>query len=174
MSKCMGIRQVYKVSTKCNTAMMQPCIPILFNQIIYSFILNQNKMEKLITFRPAFDKTNSETSKNYGIHCMDMFIVLKGELGAISFTIYTGWYLKHCQVDGLKSRGASICYHSPTPIRDDEEISEECCEWINKPCYCDCTYSGADDLFEEFVRLGEEHMWKSLEDWYINKFGELR
>lgn len=123
--------------------------------------------QKIIQFKPAFDKRDPDPSKNYGIHCMDIYMVLKGEKGAISFCIYTGWYLPQNQENSARPRGACICYHSPKAKYEDQQISQEECEYLdNKPCYCDCSYIAADELFEQFVAQGEEVVWSELQDRY--------
>lgn len=130
-------------------------------------------MKKTITFKPGYDKRDSDPSKNYGIHCMDMYMVLTGELGAISFCIYTGWYLAHLDVKNIAPSGAHIYYHSPVPINEGD-IKKECCCWINAPCYSDGWYNAATDLFHKFIEHGEDVVWKELESRYIMIFDELK
>jgi hypothetical protein len=132
-------------------------------------------MEKIIKFNPAFDKRNPDPSKDYGIHCMEMHMVLKGSLGAISFSIYTGWYLEHID-NHFEASGAAVCYHSPVAKYEDQTPREHKCEYLdgNIPCYSDCTYIGGHDLFIEFVAKGEDYVWQALERRYIGNFGELK
>lgn len=41
--------------------------------------------ERIVEFTPAFDKRSSDPSKDYGIHGVDMRMVLKGENAATQF-----------------------------------------------------------------------------------------
>jgi hypothetical protein len=54
-------------------------------------------MKRFITFSAAYDKQHKDPNKNYGIHGVDMRMVLQGELGAMSFTLFTNWYLPETQ-----------------------------------------------------------------------------
>ena len=133
-------------------------------------------MKKLIQFKPAFDKRNADPSKNYGIHCMDMHMVLIGPLGAISFCIYTGWYLPDSITghnDGTLSQGACICYHAHHAQYEEQKPSCNMCEYIGVPCYSDCSYLATNKLFEQFVAEGEDIVWQTLEQWYVGRFGAI-
>lgn len=130
-------------------------------------------MEKIIQFKPAFDKRDPNPLKNYGIHCMEMYMVLKGELGAISFCVYTGWYLQHIE-EGSPANGAAICYHSYKPKYEDQAIGDKCEYLNNSKCYCDCSYIAAGHLFNEFVEKGDCVVWQELENRYISNFKELK
>lgn len=51
-------------------------------------------MERITKFYPAWDKRDPDPSKNYGIHGVDLRMVLKGTLGAVQFILYTNWMTK--------------------------------------------------------------------------------
>ena len=51
--------------------------------------------ERIVEFTPAFDKRSSDPSKDYGIHGVDMRMVLKGENAATQFVLFTNWHLPH-------------------------------------------------------------------------------
>jgi hypothetical protein len=164
--------------------------------------LKHDTMERLITFTPAFDERNSDPKKNYGIHGVDMYFVLKGELGAISFTLFTNWHLPHVQKEleakpspamMFKPSPADISIHSHTPLfeghnpvgvtttYDDDfnpigtEGEPSPCKWLNdKPCYCDGSALAAEKVFNALVAEGEDALWKELENWYESNFGELK
>jgi hypothetical protein len=63
-------------------------------------------LERITEFAPAFDKRDPDPKKNYGIHGVDLRMVLKGEEGAVQFVLFTGWMLPHvakeliCYYDG--------------------------------------------------------------------------
>lgn len=143
------------------------------------------KFEKIVNFRPAYDKRNTDSSKNYGVHCVDMFMILKGTKGAIVFTVFTGWYLPNT-IDWWKSRnlatlesvkgwGADIGYHSKKPLSEyqhENAPSTEHCEYCDgQPCWYDGSGLAAQELFQKFVAQGEEVVWRTLEDWYYSEFG---
>jgi hypothetical protein len=48
---------------------------------------------RILQICPAWDRTHTEPSKNYGVHCMDLRCYLKGIKGVVQFILYTGWYL---------------------------------------------------------------------------------
>jgi hypothetical protein len=82
-------------------------------------------MERIMDISGAYDKRDPDPKKNYGIHCCDLRMILKGELGAVQFVLYTGWFTKRVQEE-LAAKGdststmypmpADIGYHSPKPI----------------------------------------------------------
>lgn len=81
-------------------------------------------MEKITTITPAWDKRDPDPKKNYGIHCCDLRMVLKGELGAVQFVLMTGWNLPHIteefknkrEISNLYPLPADLGYHSPKPM----------------------------------------------------------
>jgi hypothetical protein len=86
---------------------------------------NIKYMEKITQITPAWDKRDPDPKKNYGIHCCDLRMVLKGELGAVQFVLMTGWNLPHIQEEqkakgnptsGLYPLPADLGYHSPKPM----------------------------------------------------------
>ena len=144
------------------------------------------KFERIVRFKPAYDKRNPEPSKNYGVHCADMFMVLKGSKGAIVFTVFTGWYLPStidwwksrnlATVESVKGWGADIGYHSKNPIREwqTDTNKNESCQWCdNEPCWYDGSGLQAQELFQKFVSQGEEIVWQTLEEWYHSEFDNV-
>jgi hypothetical protein len=147
-------------------------------------------MEKIIQFDPAYDKRHPHPSQNYGIHGVDLRFVLKGELGATQFVVFTNWQLphvteellgepKHLDAIGISTLflplPADVGYHSPTPMYDGQEPMSDRCEYLDgRPCYYDGSGLQAERLFSRFVTEGEPAVWKELEEVYVNRFGELR
>lgn len=93
-------------------------------------------MQRIIKFRPAFDRRDPDPKKNYGIGTVLMDMILKGGLGAVDLTINTGWYTSEVQremeekdgdfaeVSGMirslnKPSAYEIGYHSPKPMYED-------------------------------------------------------
>lgn len=99
-------------------------------------------LERITRFRPAYDKRNSlDPSKNYVIHCVQCFMVLKGPAGAVHFVFATGMYLPETmqeyaasgrlnpeRMDGgtyfilNKPMGYGVGYHSPVPLFEGQEL----------------------------------------------------
>lgn len=132
-------------------------------------------MKREIKFTPAFDRTDPDPSKNFGIHCMEMDFILTGSDGAIVFIVLTGWNLPHVREKTsleIKPRGALISYHSRRPIYGESIASDVCSYLGDSPCYSDATYL-VDDVFDLFVAEGEETVWKNLEQRYVDLFGKL-
>lgn len=138
-------------------------------------------MERIIEISPAFDKRHKDPSKDYGIHACDLRMVLKGELGAMQFVLYTGWYLPHV-VEELSRKGgllkplpADVGYHSPKPMYDGQEAIQDECPYLDgKPCYYDGSGLYADTAFKVLLKGGSDALWKFLEKEYVERFGELK
>lgn len=141
-------------------------------------------MEKRIEFSPAFDKRNHDPKKNYGIHGVDIRFVLIGERGAVQFVLYTNWYLPHV-ADDLWTRHpahlraffgpmppADVGYHSPVPQYEGQEPIGNNCQYLNGPCYYDGSGLRANDAFKVLVEEGDDGLWKYLEQYYRDTFGE--
>lgn len=132
-------------------------------------------MERITEFTPAYDKRNPDPSQNYGIHCVDLRMILKGERGAVQFVLYTGWYPKHLQKEmpnGILP--ADLGYHSHKPMWDGQPAQENCRYLDGKPCYYDGSGLNAERIFDILLEEGGEAVWKELEEYYIELFGELK
>ena len=141
-----------------------------------------NKFKKEIIFRPAWDKTNSEPSKNYGVHGVDIVFALKGNKGAVTFVIFTNWQLPHIEKmeeTGIISKpenyrltrptGADISYHSHKKIKYSYKRNN--CEFLNgKKCWNDGSCLDAEEIFGKLVKEGTDGVWKELEKKYKNTF----
>lgn len=138
-------------------------------------------MERIVTMSPAFDKRDPNPSKDYGVHGVDIRMVLKGELGAMQFLLYTNWHLPHV-ADEFKAKGyhsevlpADVGYHSPKPMYDGQETVGDECEYLDgKPCYYDGSGLYAETAYKVLLEGGSDALWKFLEAEYIERFGELK
>jgi len=133
-------------------------------------------MERITEITPAYDKRNPDPSKNYGIHGVNLKFVLKGELGAVQFLIFTNWQLPHVQREfGHQGpMAADIGYHSPMPMYDGQ-IQMADWEYLDgKPCYYDGSGLYANHFFDVMVSQGGDAMWAAIEQYYVERFGELR
>ena len=141
--------------------------------------------ERIVEFRPAFDKRDPDPAKNYGIHGVDLRMVLRGELGAVQFLLYTNWQLPHVTLEAqsqpirdridLKIRWmplpADLGYHSPTPKHEGQE--ERDCDLLpGGKCYYDGSGLNAQRIYETLLRAGSDGVWKELEEYYSELFAE--
>lgn len=99
-------------------------------------------MERITRFRPAYDKRNpNDPKKDYGIHCMEIWMVVKGQEGAVHFGFMTGMYLASTMDEYLKTgranatklssgnwyyfnkpMGIDVGYHAKVSQYDDQEV----------------------------------------------------
>jgi len=136
--------------------------------------------QRVVEFRPAFDKRNADPHKNYGIHGVDMRMVLVGDRGAAQFVLYTGWHLPHV-VSEFKASGrslgdplpADLGYHSREPRYEGQTAASESCEYLGGcPCYYDGSGLNAERVFDALRAEGGEAVWRELEDFYNQIFAE--
>lgn len=148
-------------------------------------MLFQTNMEKIIKVSPAYDKRDTNPNINYGIGEASMFFVLKGDLGAVVFSLFTGWFLPHNQeelykkdielIRILQGRSKSLCYCSPKPLEEYQlKYVNPKCEWLDVPCYGDCSYCDAEEVFRLLVAEGSDAVWTYLEKFYMETFSVLR
>jgi len=138
-------------------------------------------MEKIVKFYPAFDR-RKDPKGNYGIHGVDMRMILKGDKGAVQFVLYTNWHLPHVQEElNLKAIGqdstyisailnplpADLGYHSPVPQYEGQSVASESCEYLDgRPCYYDGSGLNAERIYEALLKEGSDGVWRELEDYY--------
>ena len=146
-------------------------------------------MEKLVEFTPAFDKRNPDPSKNYGIHGVELRMVLKGIRGAVQFVLYTNWHLPHVQKElnekatyrdemyiecTLNPMPADLGYHSPEPIYEGQSQCSDSCSYLDgKPCYYDGSGLNAKRVYEVLLKKGDVGIWEELEQKYKDMFEVL-
>lgn len=136
-------------------------------------------MERIVKIMPAYDKRKEKK----GIGSCEMFMVLKGELGAVGLNIGTGWYLpetdewkEECvrrsgNISSWNGSGYAVFYCSPTPLHDFQKDSgRENCDWLGCTCYGDVGYIMGKDVFEILVREGSEKLWEWLQNYYNETF----
>lgn len=52
---------------------------------------------QIVEMPAAWDKRSDTPSEDYGVHGVDLRMVLVGPLGAVQFVVYTNWMLPHVQ-----------------------------------------------------------------------------
>jgi hypothetical protein len=152
-------------------------------------------MERITKFIPAFDKRNPDPNKNYGIHGVELVMVLKGELGAVQFVLYTNWNLPHVTEELIEKRlqkalppstlsiydftlftpqPADLGYHSLIP-KYEEQVKRDNCPYLDgKPCYYNGSGLNAQRIYDILLYSGSDGVWKELEEFYEQTFGELK
>lgn len=128
-----------------------------------------NGYERIISFQSGYicERPSNEGSY-HGRHGMNLIFILKGELGAIQFVIYTGWMPNWgiSSEDNTHLMPADIGRHSYKPKYEDD-LKREGCPWLDgKDCYYDGSSLQADEVFKKFVSKGEEAMWAEMEEYY--------
>lgn len=126
-----------------------------------------------VKFRPAFDKTNKNPSKNYGVGAVIIFFTLIGEKGEVSFTMHTGWYQSHLKnTASMKDpEGWNLGYHSPKPLHKGQIESQTNCKHFNgNPCYSDGSILNARPLVKVLINEGDEGIWRELQKYYTDIF----
>ncbi len=141
-------------------------------------------MERIVEITPAYDKRHSDPCRNYGIHGADLRMILKGDLGAVQFVLFTNWHLPHVTEELLQKSTdkldikcrflpspADLGYHSPKPMYEGQEIVSESCECLDgKPCYYDGSGIEAEKIYNLLITEGSEAVWKLLEEKYTEMF----
>lgn len=131
-----------------------------------------SEFERIVTFSPAYDKRAADPKKNYGIHGVNLRMVLRGPLGATQFLLFTDWHLPHVR-QWLKEVHGKACepnpadkgYHWSTPQYEGQE-SHECDLLPGGKCYCDGSGLNAEDTFELLISKGDEGVWEDLRKFY--------
>ena len=141
----------------------------------------KEKLERITKFTPAFDKRDTVPEKNYGIGSVRVSMVLVGEKGAVHFSFGTGMFLpethrqwlnkpEFAHHDPVNYMGYDVGYHSPKPLYSSSTISQQKCDWIKKPCYCDGSTMKAEIFMDVLVRKGSDKIWEMLEEDYKENF----
>ena len=153
-----------------------------------------SELERIMRFRPAWDKRDPDPAKDYGVHGVELLMVVKGPEGAVQFLLYTGWMLPETigvpdeeKISGVLTRyreasrsfangnllaplPADLGYHSSRPMYEGHEPIESECEFVDGPCYYDGSSLRAWVPFELLLRQGDEGVWRYLEKYYESVF----
>jgi len=135
--------------------------------------------DRIVTMSPAFDKRDPDPKKNYGIHGVELRMVLRGPLGATQFLLYTNWQLPHVTQETYdahygdrrrielftKPMPADKGYHWSTPRYKDQQPMD--CDLLpGGKCYYDGSTMNAEPLYEVLLTQGSEGIWRELEAFY--------
>lgn len=157
-------------------------------------------MNRRLVFFPAWDKSDPDPKKDYGVSCLELCFLVEGEKGIVEFQLLTNWYQEHVMERRLQSIKkdvfagkedflikrflrpfpADICHYSLVRLsEDDVHFSNGQSHIFNhQPCYYNYKYTDKSGLiahdvaYELLVEHGDEALWKYLEDYYTEVFGE--
>ena len=143
-----------------------------------------------VKLRPAYDKRDSDPSKNYGIHGVDLCMYLKGERGVVQFIVYTGWHLEHVQDELIerayltrdvldlemlvKPMPADLGFHSYTQLHNYNLYTPECSLLDGHECYYEGSSLAAYRIYDVLVEKGSDGVWSELEAYYEDVFNAKR
>ena len=144
------------------------------------------EFEKIVMMTPAYDKRHKDPNKNYGIHGVNLKMVLKGKMGAVQFVVYTNWQLPHVTEEMLQNprqrnsvdmffmpMPADLGYHSYKPRYEGQTLLTESCEYLDgKPCYYDGSSLNAETIYETLLEEGSDGVWRELENCYNEIFND--
>jgi len=136
--------------------------------------------ERLVRFEPSYDLRSEDPERDCGAGDVKVRFILKGEEGAVQFLFSTGWFLPHLREE-LEARGhfsimrypwaMDLGYHSPKPIHGGETHFDDC-DVLGGECYYDGSGLNAIPLMRKLVAEGHEAVWRELERYYRQIFGE--
>lgn len=142
-------------------------------------------LKKHVSFRPGFDRRH-DPKGNYGINGGMFLFAVSGPEGAVSFSISPNFFpetaLEHiATVNGNDARacfnhwgprGILVAHHTLTPQYEGQK-SEACDLLDGKPCYCDGSYTRADEWMTNFMEDGTDWLWPAMEAEYAALFPQL-
>lgn len=132
-------------------------------------------LERIIRFEPAWDKRSTDPKKNYGIHGVELLMLVRGEHGAVQFRLSTNWQLPQvAKEEEVYGKNVSyhpipidLGYHSYVPRYEGQESIDLKCECLGgKPCYYDGSTLNAERPWKLLVEQGSDAVWEFLEARY--------
>lgn len=145
--------------------------------------MSDEKFERIIKIGAAFDHRHKPGG---GIHSCNMFIVLKGDAGAVTLLVNTAWFLpctnewkEVCiaraggDTGGWEPFGMCVSYCSPIKLHDWQEGRENC-DWLGCTCYGDTGYTMADEPFGLLLTKGSDAVFEWLKNYYHTIFTKIK
>jgi hypothetical protein len=148
----------------------------------------KGEFTRRLDINAAWDKRDPDPSKNCGVHGVEFRWYLIGQDGAVQFVLYTNWQLPDvaegmvCEPKGTrggifsdfawcpnKPLPADLGYHSPVPMYKGQQ--RRTCEILPQGyCFYDGSVLAADRVFTVLREAGEEGLWATLEQYYVETF----
>lgn len=102
--------------------------------------------------------------------------VVKGDKGAIQFWVNCHGPLttEASLLQNYIVTPIDLGYHAREPQHEGQKPTELKCDILGCPCYYDGTSLGAQELFDQARREGNDVIWAKLEEWYVDQFGEAK
>lgn len=141
--------------------------------------------ERQLEFQTAYD--GRDVPENYGIHGCELKLILKGEEGASTLLIFTGWHLPHVTAEWgerppssflTRPNGVDIGYHAAErPAWLDEEGDEmhfrdDCAYTKTGKCWYDGSALRAEGFVDLLIAQGMDAVWEALRKEYVATFRE--
>jgi hypothetical protein len=137
-----------------------------------------------VDFIGAYDLTRPESSRNYGIHNMEIRFAVVGARGAITINMSTNWYLPQNQQSSFNMLSrypfdsnslmmpniTDVGYHARVSQYEGQpEMSE--CHLLGCPCYYDgSALWGNEEWRLGFLHGGTDWLWPRMEEEYEHRF----
>lgn len=158
-------------------------------------------MNRKLLFLPAWDKSDPDPKKDYGVSCLNMKFLVIGVKGIVEFDLNTNWYQDHVldrRVTWMKKSVLSgkedfmikyimspypldICYYSRVRLSEDDVLFENGLPYLEDKNLVYYGYRYEEEFDELYttehvlkllVETGDEAVWNYLENYYIETFGE--
>jgi hypothetical protein len=137
------------------------------------------KLKQIVEFSPAWNRQ----SEGQGIGGVEIRFAVVGERGAVSFSVFTNWFLPEDerQVEAKVLETGALTLMRPFPAlfavhrapNAGEELTAFCdCDLIGGPCTCDTSATRAVALFRLLVAEGSERVFDELSALYAANFEE--
>lgn len=153
--------------------------------------MSKEKLVREFVIYPGYDKRSDDPKKDYGIHGCEIafYVHSPRKTKTVQFKCYTDWLPLHVQkermgkdvtgmfpdvcqnVIGEQPSGVDLGYHSPKPMYKGQGRME--CNLSKRGyCYYDGSSLNADRLRDVMLDEGSDGVWRELEDYYYETFGE--
>lgn len=137
--------------------------------------------ERILTIIPPYDLRNIDPKKNYGIHGMELRMVLRKNNNCTQFVAHLAIYLPHirdmlCEkgsYDMFEGSGYDVGYHSEKP-RYENQLQMVCNLLEGGKCYYGGSTLMAQEWYEIFLKEGMDKIWDMLEEKWIDMFSKNR
>lgn len=134
----------------------------------------KGSFQREIVFVPAYDKSDPDPAKNYGVHGVHIWFNLIGDGQGLTFSISTNWQLPHVQAQWdkddrfrpsslYKPMAFGVDIHSKTPQYEGQTPRENC-HITGGECYSDGSALLGDEFLQTLIAEGEEALWKRMEE----------
>ena len=130
-------------------------------------LIQDDQFQRTVRFTPAYDKHK----EGYGIHGVDMHMVLLGPEGAIEFVVWTGWHWLETEGPN-EAKGVDVDFHARAPVLD-ATLTRKHCKILDGSCYAsDGSSLRAKPIFDALLKEGSDGVWRMMREEYDSTFTE--